>query len=132
MRDLVQTTLDSADAVPGMIAVIQTFGELIHFHPHIHALVSDRAFTPDGRSLAVPHIPADAFVQLFRAEVFKLLLDAGKIRPELVQEMRAWRHPGFSVDRGVHIGADDGAAAERLLEYFQIFTPLDFLAACPP
>ena len=50
--------------------------------------------------------------------MFKLLLDAGKIRPALVEEMLAWQHPGFSVDRSVHIRAHDGKAAERLLEYF--------------
>jgi hypothetical protein len=29
------------DAVPGVVEAIQTFGQLIHAHPHIHALVSD-------------------------------------------------------------------------------------------
>ena len=118
VRELAQTALDGRDAVPGMVAAIQTFGELVHFHPHIHALVTDCAFAPDGESLPLPHIPTAACVQLFRAKVFRLLLDAGKIRPELVQEMLAWQHPGFSVDRSVHIGAHDGKAAERLLEYF--------------
>ena len=29
------------DAVPGVIGAIQTFGQLVHWHPHIHALVSE-------------------------------------------------------------------------------------------
>lgn len=33
---------------PGMIAGIQTFGELVHFHPHIHAIATDGAFAPHG------------------------------------------------------------------------------------
>ena len=33
--------LERQDATPGMIASIQTFGELVHFHPHIHVIVTD-------------------------------------------------------------------------------------------
>jgi hypothetical protein len=33
------------DAVPGMVGAIQTFGQLIHAHPHIHALVAVRCAT---------------------------------------------------------------------------------------
>ena len=35
-----------------------TFGQLVHFHPHIHALVTDGAFAPDGRSIPMPAIDA--------------------------------------------------------------------------
>jgi len=43
------------DALPGMIAGIQTFGELLHFHPHIHALMTDGVFLPDGTFRQLPH-----------------------------------------------------------------------------
>ena len=39
------------EATPGGIPAIQTFGQLMHFHPHIHGLVTDGAFAPDGRFL---------------------------------------------------------------------------------
>ena len=35
-----QATNGRPDGVPGMVGAIQTVGDLIHFHPHIHALVS--------------------------------------------------------------------------------------------
>jgi hypothetical protein len=38
-------------ALPGMIAGIQTFGELLHFHPHIHALVTDGVYHQFHRDL---------------------------------------------------------------------------------
>ncbi len=44
--------LQREDVVPGMIGGIQTFGELVHFHPHIHAIATDGAFAPDGTSSA--------------------------------------------------------------------------------
>jgi hypothetical protein len=46
-----------ASAVPGMVGAIQTFGQLIHAHPHIHALVTEGVFLPDGRFQ--PLSPAD-------------------------------------------------------------------------
>jgi len=43
--DVVRTVLQSVsgrpDAAAGMIGAIQTFGDLIHWHPHIHALVAE-------------------------------------------------------------------------------------------
>jgi transposase-like protein len=42
-------------AVPVMIVSIQTYGDdLLRFHPHLHCLVSDGLFLPDGSFLPVP------------------------------------------------------------------------------
>jgi hypothetical protein len=32
------------------IIAIQTYGDLVNFHPHLHALVTDGTFTPTGMS----------------------------------------------------------------------------------
>ena len=42
--EVYRAVLDRDDVVPGMIAAIHTFGERVHWHPHIHALVTDGAF----------------------------------------------------------------------------------------
>ena len=42
------------DVVPGMVAAIQTFGELLHWHPHVHVLLTCGAFTPEGEFLQLP------------------------------------------------------------------------------
>ena len=34
--------------IPGAIGFVQTAGELLNFHPHIHVLVTDGGFRPDG------------------------------------------------------------------------------------
>jgi hypothetical protein len=41
---------DGARVQPGMIAAIQTFGELVHWHPHIHSLVGAPG-TPGRRGI---------------------------------------------------------------------------------
>ncbi len=40
---VVRDVLGRDDVVPGLIAGIQTFGELFHFHPHIHAIATGPA-----------------------------------------------------------------------------------------
>ena len=50
--EVYRTVLDRADVVPGMVAGIQTHGQIANFHPHIHALVTFGAFTPDGTPTA--------------------------------------------------------------------------------
>ena len=47
------------NVVPGVVAGIQTFGELTHWHPHIHALVTEGAFAPDGTFLPLPKVAAE-------------------------------------------------------------------------
>ena len=41
--EVYRTVLDRKDVLPGVIAGIQTFGELVHFHPHIHSIATDGA-----------------------------------------------------------------------------------------
>ena len=47
------------DVVPGMIAAIQTFGQLLHWNPHIHSLVTCGAYTPEGEFLHLPDFDMD-------------------------------------------------------------------------
>ena len=37
-----------------MIGAIQTHGELLHWHPHIHVLITCGEFTPEGDFLELP------------------------------------------------------------------------------
>jgi hypothetical protein len=45
------------DGQPGFILFVQTFGDLVTFHPHIHALVTDGVFHPNGVFRALPPSP---------------------------------------------------------------------------
>jgi len=37
-----------------VIGSVQTFGDLIHWHPHIHAIVADGVFTETGHFVRIP------------------------------------------------------------------------------
>jgi len=105
-------------ATPGAILAIQTFGQLIHYHPHIHALVTDGAFTPDGRFIPLPtNLGHEPFLRIWENNVFRLLLDANRIKPAVVRQVRSWRHSGFNVDRSVRLAAGDRDGIERLAQY---------------
>jgi len=56
IRQVTQTISATPGAVAGMVGGIQTFGQLIHFHPHIHALVSEGVFLPDARFIPLPRL----------------------------------------------------------------------------
>ncbi len=106
------------DAIPGGIIAIQTFGQLLHFHPHIHGLVTDGAFAPDGRFLRLPiNLTNQPFLRLWEDGVFRLLLDNELIQPSLVEQHRSWPHTGFNIDRSVCLQAGDTGGIERLAQY---------------
>jgi hypothetical protein len=113
----VRRLLGRDDVLPGMVATIQTHGELLHWHPHIHTLVTCGAFTPQGRFLEVPDFDMDRLRAIWREAVFALYLAEDKIGPEVVENMRTWPHSGFSVDQSVLLAANDRAGIERLLQY---------------
>ena len=113
----VRRLLGRDDVQPGMIAAIQTFGELVHWHPHIHSLVTCGAFTAGGEFLEVPEFDMGRLETAWQEAVFALYLAQGKIEPEVVENMRTWPHTGFHVDQSVFLPAGDRAGIERLIQY---------------
>ena len=66
------TEVAPKDAVPGVVASIQTFGSYANFHPHVHALVTEGVFARDGAFHAVAWPPSGVLEEVFR----RLLLTA--------------------------------------------------------
>ena len=112
-----RAVLERPDARPGMVATIHTFGELIHFHPHIHALLTDGVFGPDGTFCPMPAVDARPYETLWQHKVFDLLLRENKITEALVDQMKGWRHSGFSVHNAVRLEAGDSQGIQRLCRY---------------
>ncbi len=113
----VRRLLGQDDALPGMIVAIQTHGELLHWHPHIHALVTCGAFTAAGEFLAVPELDKERLRAAWREEVFSLYLTEGKIDAAVVENMRGWPHSGFGAHASAPLAADDRAGIERIVQY---------------
>lgn len=62
MRTVFQAVSGRPDAVPGMIRAIQTFGDLIHWHPHISRARDEGVFLPDGSFMALPKLATEPFL----------------------------------------------------------------------
>ncbi|MBD3242938.1 MAG: hypothetical protein GF331_20265 [Chitinivibrionales bacterium] len=44
------------DGVPAMVGAVQTFGDLVHWHPHSHAVVAEGVFDGDGQLVRRPRV----------------------------------------------------------------------------
>jgi len=112
-----QETLPEEDAVPGAVIAIQSFGDFLGYNPHLHVLCSDGCFYGDGMFRVAPRFETKQLEEIFRHNVFKILLSKGKITQELVDMLMSWRHSGFNVFCGPRIQPGDDQAMENLARY---------------
>jgi hypothetical protein len=101
-------------ARPGFILFVQTFGDLVNFNPHVHALVADGVFEASGRFIPLPPIPEALLGERLRREVLGLLVRREAILPPLAGQMLAWRHSGFTVHNQVRVAAGDAEGRKSL------------------
>ncbi len=71
--------------------------KLDHF---LHAIVSDGLFARTGTFYVMPGVDLKPLEDMFRASVFKMLKEEGKIGDDLIHRLMGWRHFGFSVHNG--------------------------------
>ena len=118
VKELFQDAAQDRSSLPGMIASRQSYGDdPTRFHPHLHSLVADGLVSADGSFVPIPCPDPVRIMELFRHKLVKALLAREKISPRLVEIMRNWRHPGFSVYQGERIDPDDHEARQRLAGY---------------
>ena len=102
----------------GVVAVVQTFGDRLNFHPHVHALVAEGVFQ-EGVFTPCP-LQAHDMMQLekiFQAKVLQYLVRQSLLDLDLAEKMLSWKHTGFSVNADVQVYAEDHDLLLRLLRY---------------
>ncbi len=109
--------------LPGVVAVIQTFGDRINFRPHIHVLITEGGTAPDGTFHRVCRFHDEVIQEIFTHEVFSLLLRKKLIGLPYVQKILRWRHTGFNIHSKVR--AQTKRETERVGKY--MIRPM-----CPP
>jgi ribosomal protein L34E len=117
VRDLMAAAVEVPDLRPGMVAVIQSFGDRVNPHPHVHALVTRGGWTRDDQFLPIPFVDPGAAQRLFQHKVLTLLQREDLITPERVALLLSWKHTGFSVHNSVRIAPDDTDGLEALVRY---------------
>jgi hypothetical protein len=102
---------------PGVVSVVQTFGDRASFHPHVHALVTRGGWDASGEWVPVPYVDEGSAEDLFRHKVLALLRRRGLLSLERIELLLSWRRSGFSVHNRVHAHPDDGRDFETLVRY---------------
>jgi hypothetical protein len=101
--------------MPGVIAAIQTFGERINIHPHLHFLVTEGGVDEAGVFHKIPRIDDWRLAELFAREVLADLIRKELLSAEWAERILAWRHTGFSVHSRVRARTKE--EAERVGQY---------------
>jgi hypothetical protein len=117
VRELMAAAVEQPDLRPGMVAVIQTFGDRVNPHPHVHALVTRGGWTRDDRFLPVPFVDPGVAQRLFQHKVLALLQREALITQDRAALLLSWRHTGFSVHNSVRVAPDDSDGLEALVRY---------------
>ena len=105
------------DVSVGVVLSIQTHGSLLNWNPHVHALVTDGGFLPDGTFLSMPLHDTEVLSEAFRRAVLKLFVERELFQPNVAASMLEWMHSGFSVDDSVWLAEGDAVAHDRLARY---------------
>ena len=100
---------------PGIVASIQTFGQKINLHPHLHFLVTEGGEDSEGRFHHLAEFQDSLLAEFFSREVFALLLRQELISEAVVEKIAGWRHSGFSVHSKVKVKTKK--EAERVGKY---------------
>jgi hypothetical protein len=85
------------ELVPGVISAIQTFGDRINFHPHLHFLVTEGGMDEAGVFQAIPRIDDVRLAELFAREVLAMLVRKELLSPDWAERILSWPHTGFNV-----------------------------------
>jgi hypothetical protein len=83
--------------MPGVIAAIQTFGNRMNLHPHLHFLVTEGGVDRAGLFHKIPRINDSRLAELFGREVLGFLVRKGLLSSNWAERLLSWRHTGFHV-----------------------------------
>jgi ribosomal protein S27E len=100
---------------PGVIAILQTFGDRINLHVHLHFLVTEGGTDEAGVFHKIPQIDDSRLAELFGREVLRLLVGRTLLSPEWAERILSWPHSGFNVHSLVR--AETKTEAERVGKY---------------
>jgi Putative transposase len=117
LREFLRTTLGEPDVVPGVVASIQTFGSLVGWHPHLHLLVTDGAFRPDGTFLHLGYHEIEVLTEAFRRALLRQFVRSELLSEEEALSMLSWPHSGFHVHHGARIEPDDVLGLLQVARY---------------
>jgi hypothetical protein len=113
----IRTLTGERDLAVGIVACLQTHGSRANWHPHLHLLITDGGFRPDGTFVSWPAHDTARLTEAFRRAVLRLFVRRELFDHDQAAGMLAWPHSGFHVHTAVWAPEDDRAFATRLARY---------------
>jgi ribosomal protein S27E len=107
--------LTGEELAPGIIVAVQTFGDRINFHPHLHLLLTEGGVDRAGIFHRLLRLDDARLAEIFGREVLALLVSKGLLSPEWAERILSWRHTGFNVHSRVR--ARTKGEAKRVGKY---------------
>ena len=99
----------------GIVVAHQTFGDMLRWNPHFHAIVLEGGFDEEGTFVYIPFSGLQSMTEVFRHRVIKLLVEHQLLNEDFARNLLSWKHSGFSIDNSVRIL--DTSSQESLAEY---------------
>ena len=113
----IRTLTGERDLAVGIVACLQTHGSRANWHPHLHLLVTDGGFRPDGTFVSWPVHDTARLTEAFRRAVLRLFVRLALFDEDQAAGMLTWPHSGFHVHTAVWVPEVDRAFATRLVRY---------------
>ena len=109
----IRTLTGERELAVGIVACLRTHGSRANWHPHLHLLVIDGGFRPDGMFVWWPGHNTDRLTEAFRRAVLRLFVRLALVDAEQAADMLTSPHSGFHVHTAVWVPKDDRAFATR-------------------
>ena len=100
------------------IAAVQTFGDYLGFHPHLHVLAASGLVDREGLFHLLPVDSIEPLSEQFRQRFIATLRQEKLISEKKARQLLGWTHSGFSLDAGEKpVASHDVEGRRRLAEY---------------
>lgn len=107
------------DCKPASVTALHSFGDLLHWHPHVHGLALYGGIDSSDNFQELPTVDTDYLTTCFARNFMQALLDAGEIEQETIDLINSWEYSGFHVYVGEPVSAEDADARLFLGRYLK-------------
>ena len=99
------------------VLAYQSYGDLLRFNPHFHALILEGGFDQAGRFIFIPLSDLARMTQYLRRRMVKFFRQKKLLSADFAETLLRWRFSGFSIDNSARIAATDEQARQSLAQY---------------
>jgi len=123
LRDWMRARLDLPAGRLAAVAAVQTFGDYLTFHPHLHVLAATGLFDGDHRFHLMPVETVEPLAELFRHRFLETLRREKLISEKKLRHLLGWKHSGFNLDAGDKPVAANNVEGRRCLAEYLLRAP---------